>query len=93
MGCCYPGKGASVDQPPRPDFEPLWHYQLLTKTKKVKLIILIGQYSQNYYLGEKLKSTLTDTVKNHKEYMTQYLPLVHPSPRNRILQRKTNGLK
>jgi uracil-DNA glycosylase len=88
MGFCYPGKGASGDLPPRTECAPLWHEQLLTKMKKVELIILIGQYSQKYYLGEKLKSTLTDTVKNHKEYMPEYLPLVHPSPRNKIWQKK-----
>jgi uracil-DNA glycosylase len=39
-------------------------------------------------LGDRLKSTLTETVKSYKEYLSQYLPLVHPSPRNRIWQKK-----
>lgn len=88
MGFCYPGKGKSGDLPPRPECAPLWHDQLLQKMKQVKLIILIGQYAQQYYLGEKLKPTLTETVKNFKEYLPQYLPLVHPSPRNKIWQKK-----
>lgn len=88
MGFCYPGKGTSGDLPPRPECAPLWHAPLLKNMKKAKLIILIGQYSQNYYLGEALKATLTDTVKNSKEYLPTYLPLVHPSPRNRIWQKK-----
>jgi uracil-DNA glycosylase len=88
MGFCYPGKGISGDLPPRPECAPLWHEQLLTKMKKVNLIILIGQYSQKYYLGEALKETLTDTVKNYRQYLPQYLPLVHPSPRNKIWQKK-----
>jgi uracil-DNA glycosylase len=88
MGFCYPGKGTGGDLPPRPECAPLWHEQLLKQMKKVKLIILIGQYSQKYYLGEKLESTLTDTVKNYKTYLPEHLPLVHPSPRNKIWQKK-----
>lgn len=88
MGFCYPGKGSSGDLPPRPECALLWHAQLLKKMKHVKLIILIGQYAQKYYLGEKLKPTLTETVKNYPDYLPDYLPLVHPSPRNKIWQKK-----
>ena len=88
MGFCYPGKGISGDLPPRPECAPTWHDLLLKKMKQVELTILIGQYSQKYYLGEKLKPTLTQTVKSFKEYLPEYLPLVHPSPRNNIWQKK-----
>lgn len=88
MGFCYPGKSKTGDLPPRPECAPQWHHQLLKKMKSVQLTILIGQYSQKYYLGEKLKPTLTETVKSFKEYFPEYLPLVHPSPRNKIWQKK-----
>jgi len=88
MGFCYPGKGSSGDLPPRPECAPLWHQPLLKNMKHVKLIILIGQYAQKYYLGDQIQSTLTDTVKKHNNYLPQYLPLVHPSPRNKIWQKK-----
>jgi uracil-DNA glycosylase family 4 len=88
MGFCYPGKGASGDLPPRPECASLWHQRLLSKMMQVQLIILIGQYAQKYYLGEELKPTLTDTVKNFKAYLPKYLPLVHPSPRNKVWQKK-----
>ena len=88
MGFCYPGKGISGDLPPRPECAPTWHDLLLKKMKQVELTILIGRYSQKYYLGEKLKPTLTQTVKSFKEYLPEYLPLVHPSPRNNIWQKK-----
>lgn len=88
MGFCYPGKGKSSDLPPRPECAPLWHDAILQEMKQVKLIILIGQYAQKYYLGKKLKPTLTETVKNFKKYLPEYLPLVHPSPRNNIWQKK-----
>jgi uracil-DNA glycosylase len=50
MGFCYPGKGTSGDNPPRPECAPLWHDKVLASLKQIKLIILIGQYSQYYYL-------------------------------------------
>lgn len=88
MGFCYPGKGISGDLPPRPECAPAWHSVLLKQMKQVQLTILIGQYSQAYYLGEKIKPTLTETVRSFKKYLPGLLPLVHPSPRNRIWQKK-----
>jgi uracil-DNA glycosylase len=88
MGFCYPGKSATGDLPPRPECAPLWHHQILSKFKSVELIILIGQYSQKHYLGKNFKPTLTENVKNFKEFLPFYLPLVHPSPRNKIWQKK-----
>ena len=88
MGFCYPGKSATGDLPPRPECAPLWHNQLLANMKSVKLILLIGQYSQKFYLGDNFKSTLTENVKNYREFLPKYLPLVHPSPRNKIWQKK-----
>lgn len=88
MGFCYPGKGASGDLPPRAECAPLWHDRILRKIKKSQLTILIGQYSHKYYLAEKRKLTLTETVKSFREYWPAYLPLVHPSPRNKIWQKK-----
>ena len=63
-------------------------FRSLSKIEKTKLIILIGQYSQKHYLKEKCKETLTDNVKAYKDFLPQYLPLVHPSPRNKIWQKK-----
>jgi len=74
--------------PPRPECAPKWHQLLISKMKKAKLIILIGQYAHKYYLVNRLKPTLTETVRSFREYLPQYLPLVHPSPRNKIWQKK-----
>lgn len=84
MGFCYPGKASSGDAPPRPECAPQWHKLLLASMKKVELIILIGQYSQQYYLGDKAKENLTETVKSFKTYLPKYFVLPHPSPRNRF---------
>jgi uracil-DNA glycosylase len=88
MGFCYPGKGKSGDKPPRPECAPLWHNKVLAKLKNVQLTLLIGQYAQNHYLLNNSNATLTDTVKNYKKFLPEFLPLVHPSPRNRIWQKK-----
>ena len=88
MGFCYPGKGKSGDLPPRPECAPFWHGQISEHLKEVQLTLLIGLYAQNYYLGTRKKKTLTETVKNFEAYLPEYLPLVHPSPRNGIWMRK-----
>ncbi len=88
MGFCYPGRGKSGDLPPRPECAPLWHERLLAGMKHVQLIILIGQYSQARYLGTNAGATLTETVRRGAEYLPRFLPLPHPSPRNRIWLRR-----
>ncbi len=55
MGFCYPGKGKTGDLPPRPECAPLWHNKLLSMMVNAELILLIGQYAQNYYLKDKAK--------------------------------------
>jgi uracil-DNA glycosylase len=82
MGFCYPGKAISGDLPPRPECAPLWHPQILKNFKSKPLILLIGQYAQRYYLKNSFKGSLTETVRNYKEYLPTYFPLPHPSPRN-----------
>lgn len=88
MGFCYPGKGKSGDLPPRPECAPQWHSKLLKKMENVKITLLIGQYAQAYYLKEKRFKTLTETVQNYQNYLPEYFPLPHPSPRNNIWMKK-----
>ena len=58
MGFCYPGTGKTGDLPPRTECAPLWHKLLLNNMKHVEMILLIGQYAQNYYLKETAKDSL-----------------------------------
>ena len=88
MDFYYPGKGKSGDLPPRKDFAKKWHGKILENLPYIDLIILIGQYAQKFYLGERMKENLTETVRSYKEYLPKYLPLVHPSPRNLIWMKK-----
>lgn len=84
MGFCYPGKGKSGDLPPRPECAPQWHDLLFKHLKNVELVLLIGMYAQNYYLKKEAKRTLTETVLHFENYLPKFLPLPHPSPRNRF---------
>ncbi|RXK60569.1 uracil-DNA glycosylase family protein [Lacibacter luteus] len=88
IGFCYPGKGSSGDNPPRPECAPQWHELLLKNAKQVQLKLLIGKYAQDYYLGDKQKATLTETVKAFAEYLPHTIVLPHPSPRNNIWLKK-----
>ena len=88
MGFCYPGRGKSGDLPPRHECAPKWHDLVLEQIENKELILLIGNYAQNYYLKNTVKNNLTNTVKNYVEYLPTYLPLPHPSPRNNIWLKK-----
>lgn len=87
MGFCYPGKGNSGDLPPRPECATLWHQPLLEHLNNVRLTLLVGAYAQNHYLAAP-KRTLTETVRHYQDYLPQFLPLPHPSPRNNIWLKK-----
>lgn len=88
MGFCYPGKGKSGDLPPRKECAEAWHEKLLSKMQEAELVLLVGQYAQKYYLQDKAKKNLTETVSNYESYLPKYFPLPHPSPRNRFWLRK-----
>ncbi|MCB0492384.1 MAG: uracil-DNA glycosylase family protein [Cyclobacteriaceae bacterium] len=88
MGFCYPGKGKSGDLPPREECAPTWHNRIFDAVGEVKLLLLIGQYAQAYYLRERNKSTLTETVRSFQEYGPNIITLPHPSPRNNIWLKK-----
>lgn len=82
-GFCYPGKGRSGDLAPRPECAPHWHPRLRALLPQVHLTLLVGQYAQVYYLGGRRGKTLADTVRAYREYLPEFFPLPHPSPRNR----------
>ncbi|WP_439481515.1 uracil-DNA glycosylase family protein [Cyclobacterium plantarum] len=88
MGFCYPGKGKGGDLPPRPECAPTWHSTIMEQMPDVQLTLLIGQYAQRYYLGKERKKNLTETVRSFSDYLPEFFPLVHPSPRNIRWQRR-----
>jgi uracil-DNA glycosylase len=56
---------------------------ILKHLEKIELKILIGAYSQSYFLKTK-SGDLTETVRNWKSFAPENFPLPHPSPRNNI---------
>ena len=88
MAFCYPGKGKSGDLPPPPKCAETWMQPILDKVPERRLTLLIGQYAQAWFLQFDKKATLTETVKNWKEYLPEYFVLPHPSPRNNIWLKK-----
>jgi len=85
MGFCYPGKDARRgDRPPRPECAPLWHARIRAQLPHIRLTLLIGRYSQHYYLGT-AGASLSDTVRDWRRHLEHgFLPLPHPSPRNTL---------
>jgi len=79
MGFCFPGKGKTGDLPPRIECAPQWHHRIFEQMNQLKLVVLIGAYAQGYYLLDKRKKTLTETVKNFQDYLPEFLFYpIHP---------------
>ena len=82
MDFYYPGKSAHGDLPPRKEFAAKWHPQLFANMPNVQLTILIGAYSQKYYLHNSPHKNLTENVRHFQDFLPKYFPLAHPSPLN-----------
>ncbi|MBG6213897.1 uracil-DNA glycosylase family protein [Cryobacterium sp. CAN_C3] len=82
MDFYYPGTGTSGDLPPRKGFADRWHPRLLALMPDIRLTLLIGRYAQIHYLPSARHDTLTATVRNHRRFVPEQFPLVHPSPLN-----------
>ena len=93
MAFCYPGTGKSGDLPPRPECELTWRAQLLRQLQHIQLTLVIGQYAQDYHLGDSPYKTVTETVKAWKDFWPNHLPLPHPSPRNNIWLKRNPWFK
>src|SRR5713101_7378120 len=83
-----PWNDPSGDLLPRPECAPHWHPKLRAHLPAIRLTLLIGSYAQAYYLGSRRKETLAKTVRARAEYLPEFFPLPHPSPRNRLWMKK-----
>ncbi len=80
MGFCYPGRNPKGgDNPPRPECAPAWHDQLRQHFKNVELTLLVGSYAQAKYLATSRYKTMTETVRNWRDYGPDIIPTPHPS--------------
>lgn len=86
MGLCYPGRGKSGDNPPRPECVPAWRIQLLAHLRKIELTLVLGQHAHAYHFTE--KQSLTQRVSDWRSYWPQQIPMPHPSPRNNLWLRR-----
>ncbi|MBN8828006.1 MAG: uracil-DNA glycosylase family protein [Sphingobacteriia bacterium] len=83
MGFCYPGPDKyGYDKAPNIQHAKLWHKLLFDLMPNIELTLLVGGYSQKYYLGNKAKATMTETLHYWREYLPKYIVLPHPSWRN-----------
>lgn len=87
MGFCFPGLDAKGgDLPPRTECAPLWRDALMQAMPQVTLVLAIGMYAQKWHMGSQQKSTLTETVRNWRQYHemvpVSVIPMPHPSWRN-----------
>jgi uracil-DNA glycosylase len=83
VGLCYPGTVDGADLPPAPRCAPLWQPRFRAALPHIELTLLVGSYAQRYYLGERRKPTLAETVRACREYLPDFFPLPHPSWRNK----------
>ena len=88
MDFYFPGTGKSGDLPPRKDFADKWHPRLLALMPKLEMTILVGAYATRRYLHLPSSASLTDVVRDYEQYLPDYFPLVHPSPRNQMWMKK-----
>jgi uracil-DNA glycosylase len=89
MGLCYPGTLDGADLPPCRECAPAWQPRFRAALPGIRLTLLVGSYSQSYYLGPSRKKTLGETVRAYRDYLPEFFPLPHPSWRN-LLWRKRN---
>ncbi len=83
-GLCYPGTGRGGDLPPRPECAPTWQPRFRAALPALRLTLLVGSHAQAYYLGKRRKKNLAATVGAWREYLPEFFPLPHPSPRNKL---------
>ena len=43
------------------------------------MTLLVGSHAQAASLGDRRKGTMTETVRNFRDYLPAYLPTPHPS--------------
>ena len=82
VGLCYPGTVNGADLPPCRECAPLWQPRFRAALPDIRLTLLVGAYAQAFYLQDRRKKTLGDTVRAFRDYLPEFFPLPHPSWRN-----------
>lgn len=83
MAFCFPGYDAEGhDLPPPKICAATWRARLFAARPAFETNLLVGSYALAWHLGDRQKSTMTETVKAWREYTPRFIPLPHPSWRN-----------
>lgn len=83
MAFCFPGYNAQGhDLPPPKICAATWRTRLFAALPQFETILLVGSYAQDWHLGERQKSNMTETVRAWREYAPRLIPMPHPSWRN-----------
>jgi uracil-DNA glycosylase len=80
---CYPGTLEGVDLPPCGKCAPEWQPRFRAALPEIRLTLLVGGYAQAFYLKERRKRTVAQTVRAFREYLPEFFVLPHPSWRNK----------
>jgi uracil-DNA glycosylase len=87
-GLCYPGTVEGVDLPPCRKCAPEWQPRFRAALPHIRLTLLVGSYAQAYYLKERRKKSVGETVRAFREYLPEFFVLPHPSWRNKAWLKK-----
>jgi uracil-DNA glycosylase len=55
---------------------------VLAHLPRLELTLLVGNYAQAHYLGDRRAPTMTETVQAWRDHAPRFIPLPHPSWRN-----------
>ncbi len=81
MAFCFPGYDArKADLPPPRVCGQTWHDKVMQTLGEVPLTILVGGHAFKYHL--QAQGSVTDTVRNWRDYAPRVFVLPHPSWRN-----------
>ena len=88
MDFYFPGTGKSGDLPPAQGLRRHVAPAPARAHAELEMTILVGAYATRRYLHLPSSASLTDVVRDYKQYLPTYFPLVHPSPRNQMWMKK-----
>jgi uracil-DNA glycosylase len=87
-GLCYPGTVDGVDLPPCRKCAPEWQPRFRAALPEIRLTLLVGSYAQSFYLKNRKRQTVGETVRAFREYLPGFFVLPHPSWRNKAWLKK-----
>ena len=80
MGFCFPGNdNRGGDLPAMKRCAQTWRTDLLEHLPDLKMSILLGGYAQEWHPGKRAARSLTQTVRNWKDYTSDHL-FTNPRP-------------